>query len=360
MRSAVRSPRLLFVASLAASAVARGDTPRPLPGPAPQQRVEGFDAAAANLTCEGCHSAIAAEWRGSLHHRAWDDPVFLTAYAIEPLAFCRGCHVPEADPARLPSEGARRLGVGCVTCHVQGAEVVGAHAMAAKPGAHPVFADARQATSAACERCHQFEFPTPQRAPMQGTADEHRDSRHAAEACQSCHMAPVQSDAGRPHRSHDFRVLGNVERLRSAVTARAARTGRSAVSISLTAARIGHAFPTGDMFRRLEVRARLLDARGAVVAVASPVALARRFVMSHGQRLQVGDDRVPASGEAREIELAFDEPLAGRAVRWEVAYQRLEASMAKAFGVDAAAEEVLVAEGTLLSTKPSKPARARP
>ncbi|MFT3771202.1 MAG: multiheme c-type cytochrome [Minicystis sp.] len=342
--------RAIVAASLAVAATALAAAPPPLPGPAPQVRAAAFEAAAENAACEGCHPAIAAEWRSSLHHRAWDDPVFQGAYSIEPLAFCRGCHAPEADPARLPAEGARRLGVGCVTCHVQGADIVGPRARAAGGGVHAVRADARLATEEACARCHQFDFPRPQRAPMQGTGDEHRASAHAGQACQACHMPPAR-DGGRGHRSHDFRVIGDAAKLRSAVTARAARDGDRAVTVALAAARVGHAFPTGDMFRRLEVRARAVDEQGEVMATAGPVVLARRFVVARGEhgseRVQVGDDRVPANGAAREVRLAFAEPVAGRAVRWEVAYQRLDASMAAAFGVDPRADEIIVAEGTL-------------
>jgi hypothetical protein len=349
-----RAPLLLVVAFVATAAGARGDAPRPLPGPAPQQRAAGFDAAAENLACEGCHATIAAEWRGSLHHRAWDDPVFLTAYSIEPIAFCRGCHVPEAEPESMPPEGARRLGVGCVTCHVQDGHVTGSHAVAARAGAHAVVADARAASSAACERCHQFAFPEPQRAPMQGTADEHRASPHAAESCESCHMTLLQDEPGRTHRSHDFRVLGDTARLRSALTARASRADDHVVTLSLAAARVGHAFPTGDMFRRLEVRARAVDATGATVATAPPVVLARRFGRHRAERVQIGDDRLPASGAAREVALVFADPVSAREVRWEVVYQRLDATMARAFGVDTRADEVVVAEGAL------RPGKSRP
>lgn len=258
MASPRHAPRLLLVAFVAVAAGARGDVPRPLPGPAPQQRAPGFDA---------------------------------------------------------------------------------------------VVADPRIATSAACERCHQFAFPVPQRAPMQGTADEHRASPHAAESCQSCHMPPVADAPGRSHRSHDFRVLGDSARLRSALTARAARADDRVVTLTLAAAKIGHAFPTGDMFRRLEVRARAVDDHGEPVATAIPVVLARRFGRSRSERIQIGDDRLPASGEARAIDLVFAEPVAGRAVRWEVVYQRLDAAMARAFGLDAKADEVVVAEGTLRPAK---------
>ena len=277
--------------------------------------------------------------------------MFLTAYAIEPIAFCRGCHAPEADPAQTPPEGARRLGVGCVTCHVQGGEIIGRHTVAARVGVHAVVADARATTSAACERCHQFAFPVPQRAPMQGTFDEHRASPHAAESCESCHMPQRIDEPGPPHHSHDFRVLGDTARLRSALTARASRADDRVVSLSIAAARVGHAFPTGDLFRRLEVRARAVDDHGEPVATAIPVVGARRVGRGPSERIQIGDDRLPASGEARQIDLVFAEPVSSREVRWTIVYQRMDASMARAFGVDAAADEVVVAEGTVRPAK---------
>ena len=74
-----------------------------LPGPAPRARPHGADVASANAACEKCHADIAAEWRGSMHQQAWIDPVFQEAYDIGPLAFCRGCHAPEADAESMPS-----------------------------------------------------------------------------------------------------------------------------------------------------------------------------------------------------------------------------------------------------------------
>jgi Cytochrome c554 and c-prime len=340
-------PRLLLVATLVVVAAgAHASSPPPLPGPAPQARTAGYDAAAENRACEQCHADIAKEWSGSAHHRAWDDPVFQTAYAIEQLAFCRGCHAPEANPAGIPPEPARRLGVGCVTCHVQEGDIVGVHGHVATSTRHAVRGDARLATVAACEGCHQFDFPQPQHAPMQGTVDEHRASRHASESCQHCHMATVRGDDGKEHRSHDFRV--STAMLRSAVKASASRAGEHAINVSLAAGRVGHAVPTGDMFRRLQVRARIVGEGGAA---AKPAVLARRFVMMPSpegpRRIQTGDDRLPPTGDARQVQLPFAEAIKGREVRWEVAYQRMDPGMSAMFGVDPAADEVIVAEGVL-------------
>ncbi len=97
----------------------------PMPRPAPQRRPAGYDAATENEACERCHAVIAEEWRGSLHHEAFDDPVFLAAYGMESQTFCRSCHVPESDPTRPATAEERHLGVGCVSCHGQGLESVG-------------------------------------------------------------------------------------------------------------------------------------------------------------------------------------------------------------------------------------------
>lgn len=389
---------LLPGASLLAACSA-GAPPAPPPNGPPASATSAAAAApgpeaasaARNRACEDCHRDIAAEWRGSLHHRSWDDPVFLTAYAIEPVAFCRGCHVPEADPRNeTPPEPARRLGIGCVTCHVRDGEIVGVRAVSASEtagtapaavsasgwqgaapaavgppeGRHAVVGDALFATEAACARCHEFPFPEPQEALMQGTIEEHASSRNAGAPCRDCHMPLVPGEGQSPHRSHDFRVIGNTPLLRSALTARAARSAEEpdAVVVTLAADRIGHAFPTGDMFRRLEVRARALpaappDGDGSPPLAAPAVVLARTFLMMPGPkgalRRQTGDDRLPSSGEPIDVELVFPAPIAARAVRWEVVYQRMDAAMAEMFGIDPAADEVIVSEGVL-------PASGRP
>ncbi len=189
---------------------------------------------------------------------------------------------------------------------------------------------------------------------MQGTVDEHRVSRFAAQGCQECHMPLVSSPDGTKHRNHDFRVIGNVAMLRSALSARAFRGENNEVRVALSAARVGHAVPTGDMFRRLEVRARVVDEE----VNAKSVVLTRRFAMiprdgshSGALRIQVGDDRVPSTGEAREANLVFPQAVRGKKIAWEVAYQRMPPAMATIWGVDWKTDEVIIAEGTIQAEK---------
>lgn len=333
-----------------------------LPGPAPRPRPEGVDVAAVNAACASCHVEIAAEWKGSMHRQAWVDPVFQEAYDIEPLPFCRSCHAPEADPAAMPGAAAQDVGVACTTCHVQqtstgGSVVVGAHG--ASPGSpHPVLADARMGTTSACGSCHEFDFPRLPGAPMQSTLTEHAGSRFAASPCQTCHM-PEKKAGGRTWRSHAFAVIGDPAMVRAAATARAERTGPRSLRVVVEPRGAGHAFPTGDMFRRLEVRAVAVDPAGRTVARAEPVHLGRTFadqkVGAHGvslERVEVADSRVPApgAGPAPTVELRFPVAVGGAEVRWQLAYQRMPTAMAASFGVEQALDEIIVTEGALAPT----------
>lgn len=295
----------------------------------------------ANAACERCHQEIAVEWRSSLHRSAWDDPVFLAAYVIEPQPFCRGCHAPEA-PLEDANAPARHLGVGCVTCHVADPK-----AIVASGAAHARTRPRHDARGEGCASCHQFEFPEPQESAMQSTLEEHARSPERDRSCESCHMR-ASADATE-HTDHRFRVQGDTELLRGAL-AISARPGRErTVVVSLAARGAGHAVPTGDMFRRLELRA--WAGAGERALEAEPVVLAREFEMvatERGRRrMQIGDRRVPASGEPIEVELVFPQPIGARPVRWEVVYRRMGPREAALFGVELQSEQVVIAEGTL-------------
>lgn len=329
----------------------------PLPGPAPRPRRNALlNARAENDACASCHADIAEEWRGSLHQRAFSDPVFQQAYAIEPVAFCRSCHAPEADPKAEPSQAAQAVGVGCTTCHVQGRDVVGSRENSRAP--HAVFADARLATTQACASCHQFDFPG-EKSPMQDTVREHASSSFAKTECQGCHMPQVKSRdaAGTGHRSHAFKVIGDAAILKQGAKISASRPSAQKVLVSIAPSGAGHSFPTGDMFRRLEVRAFALDASGKVIAKAEPVFLGRTFTdrsrdreLSFAfHRTEAADSRVPppGAGGPLSVELRFGESVGAARIRFEVAYQRMSNAMAASFGVSQAMDEVVIGEGLL-------------
>jgi hypothetical protein len=264
--------------------------------------------------------------------------VYQRAFAIEPLAFCQGCHAPEADPEKAVPDTVAALGVACVTCHVLGDEVVAASrerssALALSPNGpspHPVVRDGRLGAVTACARCHEFEFPDrgARSRPelMQATVSEHARSLERDAACSDCHM-PVVENGGRRHRSHGFLGGRDPELVKSGVHVSAARIDGSRLRVSLVPQSIGHAFPTGDLFRRVEVSAESVGAEWQVVAAQ------RRYLARHWERdprspfgvvlrTAVLDDR--PLGERIDVDLELGERAIGLPIAWRVAYQRVE------------------------------------
>jgi nitrate/TMAO reductase-like tetraheme cytochrome c subunit len=319
----------------------------PLPRPGAQLR-GGLDAVRLNEQCEACHSEEAREWRGSMHQRAYQDPIFQAALELEPLPFCRGCHAPEAPAENTDSEVSlrtqqqRELGVGCVTCHVQVGHIVGPRSLDGRY--HSTLGDARLTTEAACAGCHEFDFPKPQRALMQSTRSEHEESPLAQESCQDCHMPAVNggsSEQPKQRKSHRFEVDDRL--LESALSVSAERSSDRAVNVTLTVTGAGHAVPTGDLFRRLEVRAH-----SSAGAVASAVGLERRFEMvpseTGSERRQTADERLAADGTPRTVWLPFGADVHKDTIHIEVVYQRMSEGLATRLGVTHAANEQLIAE----------------
>lgn len=337
-------------------AVAVPNAPRDeLPGPAPR----GRDAEAAltlNRTCEDCHADIAREWRASLHASAHTDAVYQRAFAIEPLAFCQGCHAPEADPDHPVPEPAALLGVACVTCHVLGDEIVAStheREPLAAPSPHPVVRDGRLGATTACAGCHEFAFPdrAARARPelMQSTVTEHGRSPERDSACAECHM-PVVAEGRHPHRSHRFPGGRDAELVQSAVVVRASRTSASTVRISLTPRAVGHAFPTGDLFRRVEVSAESVGAEWQLMGSG------RRYLARHWER----DPRSPFGvvlrtatlddrplGDPSVVDFDLGERAAGLPVSFRVAYQRVEHPRSDRETDSIVEGEIVLSEGRL-------------
>jgi hypothetical protein len=162
---------------------------------------------------------------------------------------------------------------------------------------------------------------------MQLTASEHASSPYAAIACAGCHM-PFTGEGAARHRSHAFASRAP-EAQRRALDVRATRRG-GAVELTLAAGGVGHAFPTGDLFRRLEVAAEVTGADGALIVSQSRY-LGRHFRQEiapdgHRARTTAADDRpgAPALGGA-PVTVVFDfgDAACGLPVEVRVAYQRV-------------------------------------
>jgi hypothetical protein len=305
-----------------------------LPGPDdPQRRSDPEARAALEARCPTCHAREAEHWQASQHASAWSGAAFQAAFAVEPLPFCQGCHAPEIASdvalAETDDDGSRwaaRTGVGCVTCHVETGEAriwtAGEqlehdreHGCALPISRSPAFAGPQ-----ACAACHEFEFPEPHfngRAPlMQSTVAEHAASAAATRACSDCHMPS--------ERSHAFPGAYDLDMLRRSLEIEARREP-DALVLALRPGAVGHAVPTGDLFRRLEITVFALDADGRE-RLLDRRWLGRRFgprVRADGlvMRDELGDNRVGPGGRTLRFELGVLEREAR--LRWRVTHQRI-------------------------------------
>ena len=287
---------------------------------------------ALNAGCVSCHSEEAEQWSGSYHQRSDIDPAYRAAFAIEPTAFCRGCHAPEANPAEDPPRAVSELGVGCVTCHVtrEGSVLAAALRNPAEDGAvtapHPLHRSTEFAQTGGCAGCHEFPFPMPPSSDddhfMQTTVREHERSPAASTACAACHMPLVEG-----RRSHAFAEVRDPAWLKRNLRVTAERMKDSGVRITLVQPAPGHAFPSGDLFRRLEIGGELRRADGQVIRREVQY-LARHFEAVPGApgRPLVRDDRVFAEPSIVELDLsssASPPPPRGALLAWWVSCQRV-------------------------------------
>ena len=325
-----RTPTPDFAAE---NAVEEIDDDERTPGDLPDDGAEGLPSEAVELAeleldpednqaCVDCHPDQAASWEGSLHQRAWVEPAFQDSYGREPLEFCRGCHAPRADPRAEPPAALAKLGVDCVSCHVREGVVHSGPAATATPAPHalvrsPDFGEA------SCASCHEFEFPRKaHRAPgtlMQKTLREHEGSEWSALDCADCHF-PARDD-GRG-RDHGLAISRDPELLRASLSARVERVDPETVRFELAPIGVGHRFPTGDLFRRLELRAEARDQHGQILETSRRY-LARHFeseLDGHGTIGEARDDRL--AGPAT-IELTLARGSEAASVRWSVSYERV-------------------------------------
>jgi hypothetical protein len=321
-------------------------------------------AAELNRSCAHCHASIAAEWEQSLHRQAFTNDYFTRALQQENTPFCRKCHAPDADPALMPSPVTARDGVSCVGCHLTPSGIMGADGVSAVPPAdeaapgHSRFGDARWRSPAVCAGCHQFEFPKPRQGtsdelaalstPMQDTHAEHAASKYADMTCQSCHMPKVSESNGRVHTDHRFDVQKNSTLLAQAIRVELVERLPSRVVVALVPGRIGHAFPTGDLFRRAELRLTVNEPGGRVMS-RTTYALQRTYEYepATGGRRVVSDTRLAPAQRDDEGRRVVELPLAteGRAINWRVVWQRMPPGAGHALGMDWTAHERVVAQG---------------
>jgi Cytochrome c554 and c-prime len=300
-----------------------------MPGPWPSRQTPLIpDPALLNAECESCHPVEAEQWRSSFHAKAYVNPAFQRALAIEPLAFCRGCHAPESNPLTEGKVKLQELGVACVSCHIVDGPVLateGNHS--ASP--HSISRTPAFGTSYACVRCHEFPFPGESAKSgvelMQNTVAEHRASEYRDVSCASCHMS--RDSKGR--RDHRFDVTRNPSFLRNALGVKVTRFPSGRVEFQLTSKGVGHAFPTGDLFRRIRVHIDVLGPEYSTLTSADAF-LTRTFETTKSpagvtRRVNTSDTRISAD-PTKPSRVSFDFSLQSLKfpILYSITYERVE------------------------------------
>lgn len=284
--------------------------------------------------CMRCHVDDARHWETSAHHTSFTNEIFQAEWRLHEQAACVRCHAPLADPEAPQGEAALN-GISCAVCHVRDGAVLSAHASPEAP--HPITVDTSLSTSEACAHCHDFTFasvaPTPydDAEMLQGTMREWHEVEGRG-TCQHCHMAEGN------HAMPGARDASLLARALTVEASAALVDGETEVTLTLMS-QAGHAVPTGDMFRRLEVEAWPTTHNAAHVSTT----LMRHFDRAHGEMHQVRDERVPANAP-RVVTLTLPRT---RRVAWRITWQALDPQVAASNWIPEEDASRVVAEGVI-------------
>jgi hypothetical protein len=220
--------------------------------------------------CGACHEGIYEEWSNTRHRVAFTNKLYKESHEKEPLIWCVNCHAPimksNGDPEKIQDRLFVEDGVSCIVCHKRGDKILTAR-IPSKPKEHEYIEVKEMRRSEFCENCHQFNFPVgtgnvPHKnfkfsnQPMQNTFTEWQMSYfYGKETCQDCHMETKTN-----YKTHNFPGGHNRDYLAKTFSLSLEKVSDDDAKLIVTAKRLGHAFPTGDLFRTLVIR--LLDKKG--------------------------------------------------------------------------------------------------
>ncbi|WP_210410698.1 multiheme c-type cytochrome [Leptospira yanagawae] len=216
--------------------------------------------------CERCHQSIYQNHQKSAHANSWKDPIFLVAFQKEPRQWCLNCHAPlhtfaANDDFKTLSyvqsvDGIWTEGVNCAVCHVRGNKIFGKQTRNDLED-HKVFEDTSLSDNTLCQNCHQFNFPDTHHPKieytnviMQGTGLEKETmlpNLTGSNLCVNCHLKLDHQLNGTVFDfdwMDDWKVSVSTEGIGK----------ESIVNLILKYPKMGHKFPTGDLFRSLVFR----------------------------------------------------------------------------------------------------------
>jgi hypothetical protein len=259
--------------------------------------------------CGRCHRKIYDEWKGSLHARAWVDPVYLMSSAPgggPPKLECRACHSMEPILAREISTDVsyrpvyrpynQTEGITCLACHGRADGTVAARNDFDAP-CRPR-RDDRLGTPEYCGACHN---------PSHLAYDEWKLSK-SGKTCVDCHA----TSNGRF--CHRMRMSTDPEFVKSALSW-ACDVADGELRISLTN-KSGHKLPSEVPTRLLRVRIRL-DGHEEEIVFRRPM---KQHVGEKDNRLLPDETRVLTrlidSARKARVEILFQPTLLTPPIEW--------------------------------------------
>jgi hypothetical protein len=221
--------------------------------------------------------------------------------------------------------------------------------------AHALEIDPELGSPDRCGNCHQFMFEDdgvhdPNEA-LQDTVEEWRtsDAAKAGRDCVSCHMPAVELDGARI-RGHAFPGMADAELLARAVDVELEprRTIRGIeVDVRLRGRDIGHAFPTGDVFRRARLVLRGDDGSEAKLDMQRWLARTADLDGRDSHVRTLDDTRVPPPGQGVVEDTLTLADATAETIAWTLELHRLPLPRARARGLADELTRVVVAHGTL-------------
>ena len=190
-------------------------------------------------TCLQCHEEQHNQWKKSSHAKSLTSKSFLAAYSLEPQEWCLNCHAPLRAEKDIQIS---QQGVNCAVCHIRENKIYSSKE--STDCVQPVYRDLAFNTSGLCANCHDFPFPLSlhpfkeSNIRMQQTAFQFANSVWHADGlkCQSCHM----------RKSHSMNIL-------SKTSFKFVKKNSDLISVKIKISQIGHNWPTGDLFRAIDI-----------------------------------------------------------------------------------------------------------
>ncbi len=258
--------------------------------------------------CGRCHPKVYEEWKGTLHARAWVDPVYRMSAGDPPKLECRGCHSMEPILAREISTDVsyrpvyrpynQEEGINCLACHgLADGSVAAARDLDAPCRPRR---DDRLRSPEFCGACHN---------PSHLAYDEWKQSR-PSRTCADCHAT---RDGKFTHR---MRSVEEPDFVKSGLAWSCELKGGE-VRLSLTN-RSGHRLPAEVPTRLLRVRFRIGESQEELV-FRRPM---KQVVGEKDNRLWPGETRVlsrpVAPGQRVHVEILYQQSPFAQPHQWIV------------------------------------------